>query len=207
MSCDQRERVQLHLDGELAGEERRRFLDHVSGCAECAAELALYERVFAMARAVPLFDPPERVTHRVLARVLPSRMRRRAWIRRAGFAYAGVLAVVMAAAVAWALDPRSLALLSSLGATASHRLIQMAVFALNSGSSALLQVATGWGLVSETGARLAPVGRALAGAIGRPGIIWMLWLGALAFMALLWWMRPRRQGRGGGMRHVGVLGF
>jgi anti-sigma factor RsiW len=207
MSCDQLERVQLHLDGELAGEDRRRFLDHVSGCAECASELALYQRVVAMAHALPLLDPPDRVTDRVLARVLPSQVRRRAWIRRAGFAYAGVLAIIIAAAVAWALDPRSLALMTSLGATASHRVIQIAIFALNSGSSALLQVANGWGLLSETGARLAPVGRALASTFGRPSILWMLWIATLAFMLLLWWMRPRRHGRGGGMRHVGVLGF
>ena len=203
--CDLRDQVQLHLDGELSPADERRFLDHLPGCADCAREIALYRRVFAVAAEAPLFEPPPQLTERVLHRVLPSRRRRRAWIRGAGFAYAGMVALSLAAVIVWALQPHSLATMSSLGATASHRLIQIAIFALNSGSSALLQIASGWDFLSVTSVRLAPAFRAIVGAIGGP--ISLLWLAALGCTAVVFWLRPRRSGRGGGMRHVGVLGF
>ena len=205
--CDQRALVQAYLDGDLSESESRRFALHLSDCAACASELELYRRVFALARAVPLFDPSPLLAERVLDRVLPSRARRRAWVRRAGLAYAGAVAACLVAVGAWALHPASVAMLSSIGAIASRRLVQIAIFTLNAGSSALLDLASGWGVISEAGVRIAPFGRALATVLGRSGVGITLSLAGLACVALLWWMRPRQDRRGGRMRHVGVLGF
>jgi ferric-dicitrate binding protein FerR (iron transport regulator) len=205
--CDQHARVQDYLDGVLPEAESRRFALHLSGCAACASELELYRRVFALARAVPLLDPSPGFAERVLDRVLPSRARRRAWVRRVGLAYAAAVAACLVAVGSWALHPASIAWMSSIGAIASRRLVQLAIFTLNAGSSALLDLAGGWGLISATGVRLAPLGRALATVFGSSGVGLTLSLAGLACVALLWWMRPRRDGRGGRMRHVGVLGF
>jgi hypothetical protein len=163
--------------------------------------------VFAMMSALPLLDPPPALTERVLDRVLPSRTRRRAWIRRAGLAYAGVLAACLTTLAVWLSLPGSLTVLGAIGAIASRRVVQIALFTLNSVSSTLLDLASGWGLVSAVGARLAPLGRALAAVAQHPSVMLAIWLAALACAALVWWIRPRRPGRGGRMRHVAVLAF
>ena len=205
--CAQRDQLQDYVDRELAAPEALRFEEHLAGCAACAADLELFQKVSALAESLPLFDPPASLTERVLDRVLPSRARRRAFIRRAGLAYAGALAACLATLGALALQPGSLTLLSALGVTASRRLVQIAVFTVNAGSSTLLDLVSGWGLVSSAGARLAPFGRAIATVFGRPSVSLTLWLAAVACAALIWWMRPRRDRQGGRMRHVGVLGF
>ena len=205
--CAQRENLQAFLDRELPDAEARGLVAHLAGCPACAQELEVFRRVMALADSLPLLEPPDSLTERVLDRVLPSRSRRRALIRRAGLAYAGVLAACLAGLGLWAIEPGSQALMSTLGATASRRLVQIAIFTVNAGSSALLDLVSGWGLVSSTGARLAPFGRALATVFGRPSVSLTLWLAALACAALIWWMRPRRDRRGGRIRHVGVLGF
>ena len=207
MSCVHHEQLQAYLDRELPELEVRRFEDHLAGCPSCTAELALFRRVFELAGSLPLLEPPASLTSRVLDRVLPARSRRRALIRRAGLAYAGTLAVCLASAAAWAIQPSSVQLLSALGVAASRRLVQIAIFTVNAGSSALLNLVSGWGLVSSAGARLAPVGRALASVFVHPSVSLTLWLAALACAVLIWWMRPRRDRRGGRIRHVGVLGF
>ena len=55
------ERIDAFLDDELDASERARFLEHVSGCAHCADELALAGRVLSELRSLPAFDAPEHV--------------------------------------------------------------------------------------------------------------------------------------------------
>ena len=79
--CIHQKRVQAFLDGDLSADEARAFRDHLAGCADCAAELATYRRVFALLDEAPLAEPAPALGERVLAHVLPSRQRRRARLR------------------------------------------------------------------------------------------------------------------------------
>ena len=203
--CLDRPDLQAYLDHDLPESEARRFERHLATCSECAADLELFRRVFALASSLPLLDPPPGLTQRVRERVLPSRSRRRAWIRRAGLAYAGAVAACLAGFVYWAMHPAAQVMISALAGTAARRLTQIAIFTLNAGTSTLLGIMNGWGLLSTAGARIAPIGRVVAAVFEHPSVSLTLWLAALACAALLWWMRGR--GRGGRMRHVGVLGF
>ena len=205
--CEQRDALHDYIDGLLNETAARRFAAHLAGCPSCTADLAAVRRVIASLESLPLLDPPARVTERVLDRVLPSRARRRAWVRRAGLAYAGVLAACLLGVAVWAMQPGSLTILSTLGVTASRRLVQIMMFTLNAGSSTVLHLATGWGFLANAGSNLAPLGRAFGSLLVRPSVGLTVWLAATACAALLWWMRPRRHDGNGGMRHVGVLGF
>ena len=205
--CEQRDALHDYVDDLLNEADSRRFAAHLAGCPSCSADVAAVRRVIARLDSMSLIDPPERVTERVLDRVLPSRARRRAWVRRAGLVYAGVLAACLAGVVVWAMQPDTMPILSALGVTASRRLVQITMFTLNAGSSAVLHVASGWGFLAATGSNLAPLGRAIGSLLVRSSVGLTLWLAATACAALLWWMRPRRHDGNGGMRHVGVLGF
>jgi predicted anti-sigma-YlaC factor YlaD len=205
--CEHRDALHDYVDGLLKPAESRRFEGHLATCASCTGDVALVRRVIASLESLPLIEPPLRVTEHVLDRVLPSRQRRRAWVRRASWAYAGVLAACLIGVALWAMQPGSLPILSTIGGTASRRVVQIMMFTLNAGSSTVLHLASSWGFLAAAGNNLAPLGRAIGSLLIRPSVGVTLWLAATACAALLWWMRPRRHDGNGGMRHVGVLGF
>ncbi len=58
--------IELYLDEELQGEERRQFEAHVAECAECWARLEHEQRLMALlAHARPLYDVPESVRRHI----------------------------------------------------------------------------------------------------------------------------------------------
>ncbi len=59
------------LDGELAPADRLAAEAHLATCEACAAELAVFRRVFGGLEALPTWDPGPAFTDRVMAAVLP----------------------------------------------------------------------------------------------------------------------------------------
>jgi len=84
--------IQLYLDEELQGEERRHFEAHVAACAECRAHLERERRFMALlARARPLYPVPESVRARVeQVRARTLRPSRPAWRWALGLAIVSV---------------------------------------------------------------------------------------------------------------------
>ena len=205
--CFRLETVQTYLDGELEASAAERFREHLAGCGECAAELALYTRVFTALNKAPTWDPGEALTERVMDRVLPSRQRRRRWVHAAGWAYGTLLGGSLAAFALWLFRPGTIGEISTLSAAASHSLVRLTVFTLNAAAFAVLTVVNGWSALNAAGAHFAPFGRALTTLFANRAVGMALLPAALACALVLWWMlRPR--GRGArGARHVGVLGF
>jgi anti-sigma factor RsiW len=205
--CSQLKTIQAYLDGELDPGAAERFGEHLAGCAQCAAELALYTRVFAALDTAPTWDPGEALTERVMDRVLPSRQRRRRWVQAAGWAYGTLLGTSLAAFAIWLFRPGTIGQISALSAAASHSLVRLTVFTLNAAAFAVLNVVNGWSALNAAGAHFAPFGRALTTLFANRAVGIALLPAALACALVLWWMmRPR--GRGArGARHVGVLGF
>src|SRR6266487_2554209 len=128
--CPETDRVQDFLDGELRPLEANAFRSHLASCVECAAELAMYRRVFAAIESAATWDPGPALTERVLARVLPSRVRRR-WMRTLGVGYAAALAATAAGIAAIANLPSARDVIVSLSAAASRGLVQGLVVAIN----------------------------------------------------------------------------
>lgn len=205
--CSQLETIQAYLDGELDPVAARRYGEHLAGCAECAAEMALYARVFTALDTAPTWDPGEALTERVMDRVLPSRQRRRRWVQAAGWAYGTLVGASLAAFAIWLFRPGTIGQIGALSAAASHSLVRLTVFTLNAAAFAVLNVVNGWSALNAAGAHFAPFGRALATLFANRAVGIALLPAALACALVLWWMmRPR--GRGArGARHVGVLGF
>jgi len=206
--CDWNERLQLHLDGELDPAAESEFRRHLLGCAECAAELALYERVFASLAAVPLPEPSPQLTHRILERVLPSEVRRR-WLRALGWGYGLAAAGSAAAAMALLVHPAPRAWLGALGVEASQRVAQATVFVVDALALAMVHMAGGWTLLNDVGLRLSPVFRAITTLLARPGVDVTLGLATLASAVLIWWLRPREMRAGRRVpreiEHAGLL--
>lgn len=205
--CTQRERLHDFLDGELPQAVAQAFAGHLDSCASCRADVSAYRRLHSVLASASLIEPPARVTERVLEAVLPSRQRRRVRLRQVGLAYAGALAACLTVLGLWLARPGTVSLLTLIGATASRRLIQLCVFTVNSASTVLLNLASGWGLLASIGTYLAPFGRALATAFGQLGVGLALAPAALACAALLWWLRSRRGETNGRIGNVSLLGF
>ena len=205
--CSERQRVQDYLDRALEPGAAAAFRAHVADCAGCAAELALYRRVFGALAATPTWDPGLALTERVLARVLPSRLKRRRRLVALGWGYAGALATVLAAVGLWGSRPGSARARAALSGEATRRRLHTGVFVLNSLTHAALRLAEGWGLLAAAGARFSPVQRAFVAILSEPAVALTLWAATGVCAAVLWWMRPRSQPGAGGTRHVGVLGF
>src|SRR5258706_12633206 len=96
--CPEGPRVQDYLDRALEPGAVQAFRAHLATCASCAAELALYRRVFDALAATPTWDPGPALTERVLTAVLPSRVRRHRRLFALGWGYAGALAATLTAA-------------------------------------------------------------------------------------------------------------
>ena len=209
--CPESARIQDLLDGELPPDQESALRRHALSCETCTEELVRYERLFAMLSAVALLDPGPALTERILRRVLPSEVRRR-WVRALGWGY-GLSTVGSVAGVALLLlTPESRTVLTALGATASHRVAQAAVFVLDTLAFATVRLATGWGMLDGLVSRLSPLARAVGGLLARPGVDLVLLTATLASGLLLWWLRPRelnarRVRAGRGIDHVGLLGF
>ena len=205
--CSQTVLVQDFLDGELRPREALAYRTHLAGCAECAAEVAAFQRVYSTLAGVPLPTPAVGLTDRILTRVLPSRRRARRLVAL-GWSYAAALAACVGAVVLWwALDPGRHALVTMLPAEASRRLLGVGLFVLNALGSSAVRLADSWGWAHAIGVRLAPLVRALGAVLGQPGIGLTVWAAAAVCAALLWWMRPRPAPAAREVRHVSVLGF
>jgi predicted anti-sigma-YlaC factor YlaD len=204
--CRQSERVQDYLDRALDAAAEERFQAHLEGCAACAGELAAYMRVFSALDDAPLADPGPRFAERVLAQVLPSRVRRRR-MAAAGAAYAGALAVSLAGLAALFGMPAGRALVEGASGDVSRRLVHFGVFLLNAIEFAVLRMADGWIVVDTVAERFAPFARALNALLSQPAIALTLWAAVVGTVVVLWWMRPRFGRDRGGARHVGLLGF
>ncbi len=204
--CPESEHVQDYLDGVLEPVETRRLRAHLVGCAQCAAELAHYARVFASLDRLPAFDPGPALTERVLARVLPSRVRRR-WVKTLTWGYGLAASATLAAVVLWALQPRPLAALGALSAAASHRLVQVTTFVLEAASFTVVRLAQGWGLLAAAASKFAPVSRALGSVLSHRAFESTLLAAVVACALVLWWMRSREWRSGSGSPHVVVVEF
>ena len=202
-SCTESERVQDYLDDALAPDEIAAFRDHLQDCAECAAELTAWTRVFHTLDATPLLDPGPSLTERVLAVVVPSRIRRR-WLRTVGWTYAGSLAASVAAAAMAANLPGTRIWLDTASTEASRHAVQLAVFVLNALAFATLGIANGWGALALLASRIAPLPRALGSLLQHPPVEVALWAAAVICVALLWWLHGRERS---GSRPIDPLGL
>ncbi len=205
-TCTHHSRAQAFLDGDLPVDEARAFREHLAGCAGCVAELAAYRRVFALLDEAPLAVPRIELTERVLARVLPSRVRQRR-LRAFGWSYAGALSACLAGGVTWAMQPAGQAALSMLTAEASRRLFDVTKFVVQSASFGLVHLASGSHAMIRLLEPLAPLGRALGAVLGQTSILATLVAAVAVCAAMLWWLRPRDGRPSREIRHVGVLGF
>src|SRR5258705_10957381 len=136
--CPEGPRVQDYLDRALEPGAARTFRAHLVTCASCAAELALYRRVFDALAATPSWDPGPALTECVLARVLPSQVRRHRRLVALGWGYAGALAGVLAAVGVWSSRPAAGHALESLSGEASRRPVPTGGFPPKSPPPALL---------------------------------------------------------------------
>lgn len=198
--------LQDYLEELLPESERRAFEAHLAACPRCAVERVRLERLFDALDAMPLEAPSPAMAERVLDRVLPARTRRR-WIQRLGLGYAGALAASVGGVALWITQPSGHAFLGWLAAAASSRVLHSLVFVVNELAFLALRVAGGWSAVTSLHARVNPLVR-VALMLANHSVLPLLLAASVATcLALLWWMRPRRDSSGKGMRHVGVLGF
>ena len=204
-SCPETRRVQDYLDRVLEPAEEAAFRDHARDCPTCAAELALYRRVFEALATSPAWAPRPALAERILDRVLPSRLRRRRRLAAFGWSYGASLAAVLAVAAAWSVRPDTVRALESLSGEASRRVLQVGVFLLNSLTHGALRFAEGSRLIGAAIERLLPVQRALATLLSQPAVAVTLWAAVLVCAGVLWWirLRPAR----GEVRRVGMLVF
>lgn len=204
-TCGHELQIQDYLDHALGEREAMEFRAHLAHCPGCAAEMAMYSRVFESLDGARLFDPRPALTERILDQVAPSRVRRRRWVRAVGWGYVGGMLGSLAALGVWIAQPGTLHAIALISATASHRLVQLLVFLVNALSFAALAVVGGWNILHGTVSWLVTFGRAFLEVLGHPSVALALWPATGACLGVLWWMRARGRARGG--RHVGVLGF
>ncbi len=205
--CAESDRVQDWLDGLLAPDEALRFRAHLDRCPDCAAEVALFRRVFEALEGAPLLEPRARLERRILERVLPSRARRRRRLAALGWGYAAALAACGLVIGALAALPGWKPLLEAVSVEASRRLVGVGLVLLNGLGASVLRLAEGWAWARAAAGPLASLARALGAVLSLPAIGLTLWAAAAACAALLWWLRPYAGRAAKEARHVGVLGF
>lgn len=95
-TCEQIRELLPELSlGTLGGEDRARALDHVRGCADCSAELAMLSRVAdGLLTLAPQQEPPEGFEERVMAQLRRERPRHRLQRIVALAAAAAIVAVI-----------------------------------------------------------------------------------------------------------------
>ena len=95
MDCSRvRRLLEEYFEGTLPARRREEVAAHLSGCAECAAELGQIEKVAAALAAAPLVEPRAELLRAITTRaaVLPGPAARRALV--GGWRRLGVLAAV-----------------------------------------------------------------------------------------------------------------
>src|SRR5690606_8606615 len=100
--CDQGAFVQDFLDGDLPPDRAAAFRAHLAVCPDCAAAADSFRRLIAALEQEPLDVPRPELTGRILAHVLPSRVRRRR-LAALGIGYAAGLVVTGAGVALWLL--------------------------------------------------------------------------------------------------------
>lgn len=204
--CPRSGEIQDYLDGELSEHESLALRRHAEACAECAGEIATYSRMFRVLERQVVYAAPPALTERVLDQVLPSRIRRR-WVATVGWSYAAAFAVCLVTVAVLLAQPDSRTVLAGWSGELSSRLVHAIAFVLNTVSFAVVNLASGWGMVAALGARLAPLGRAMGILLANPAVLVSLAMAAAAFAALLWWLKPKGKHANQEARHVGVLVF
>lgn len=202
--CEQSIRIQDFLDGELPAGEAAAFRAHLAACPRCATELDSFRRLVAALECEPLEIPRPELTGRILARVLPSRLRRRR-LAALGLGYAASVAVTGAAL--WALRAFGGGVLGALPAWLSRHLLRGALSALDALGASAVNLATGLGWLEAVAQRLDPLSRAFVVLITDPRVAPAVWAAVTVCAVLLWWMRPRRTSGVGEVRHVGITVF
>ncbi len=203
--CHAAAQLQDFLDGLLPDPERAEFQAHLAGCAHCAAELALYRRVFRELESLPLLEPSVGLEARILARVLPQA--RPAWVRRIGFAYAASVIVTLAGLASATLLPVPRAFLQLTLAAGLRSAVSVLLFVLDAFNATALRVVDVFGALAAVVSRVAPFARMVAGPLAHPAVLLTVWGALLACALVLWWMRPRDGRSVRGIRHVGLLGL
>lgn len=203
--CHASAQIQDFLDGLLPDVERAAFQAHLAGCPQCAADLAVYRRVFGELDALPLLEPSASLEARILAAVLPKRQP--AWVRRVGFAYAASLLVSLAGLAGAALLPVPRAFLHALVAAGLRSAVSVLLFVLDALNSTALRMVDALGAFDGAVTRVTPLARTLAGSLAQPQVLYPLWGALLACAVVLWWLRPRDGRSVRGVRNVGLLGL
>jgi len=203
--CHASAQIQDFLDGLLPAAERAGFEAHLAGCPHCAADLAIYRRVFGELESLPLLEPSASLEARILAEVLPKAQP--AWVRRLGFAYAASLFVSLAGLAGAALLPAPRAFLQALVAAGLRSAVSVLLFVLDAFNATALRVVDAFGALDGVVTRVAPFARMVAGSLAHPAVMYPFWGALLACAVVLWWLRPREGRSVRGIRHVGILGL
>ena len=203
--CHASHQLQDFLDGLLPDGERVGFQAHLVNCPQCAADLAIYRRVFRELESLPLLETSASLEARILAHVLPKAQP--VWVRRLGFAYAASLIVSLAGLAGAALLPAPRAFLQTLVATGLRSAVSVSLFVLDALNATALRVVDAMGALDGAVTRIAPFARMVAGSLSHPAVMFPLWGALLACAVVLWWLRPREGRSVRGIRHVGMLGI
>lgn len=202
------ERIHDLLDGLVPKAEAERLRRHLAGCADCRAEMMTFQRVFGSLERLPLAVVRPELTERILARVLPSRRRRRHRVAVIGWSYAACLAACAGLAGGIAAQPAARAFVEHTAGGVSHRVVEGLSFITHLTAVAVLGVAGGLDALAATGERFAPIGRALNAVLTTPSFAAALLTALAVSSALLWWLRPATvRRRRSGSTDIGILGF
>lgn len=90
------ELISAYLDGELHGRELAKFLEHLTTCGRCTAELEEIQDVRRAVRSLPVLELPEGIVPEADREVVPMRRNKGLWV---GVAAAVVAAVIAVAAI------------------------------------------------------------------------------------------------------------
>jgi len=204
VDCPGTGRLQDFLEALLPDDEMAALAAHVADCLHCLAEQARFERLFGALDELPLEAPSPALAERVLDQVLPARRWVR-WSKRLGIGYAAALAGSLGTAGVLAMQPSGRTFLAWVASAAPSRLLDVARFLVDAVAFVAIRLSSGWGLVSNAGAHVSPLGRALLATIDQPVVQACAAASAVSCVAVLLWLKSRRSR--GGMPHVGLLGF
>jgi len=202
------ERIQDFLDGLVPAAEAERLRRHFAGCTDCRHEMETFRRVFGSLERLPLAAVRPELTDRILARVLPSRRRRRHRVAVIGWSYAACVAACAGLVGGIAAQPAARAFVEHAAGNVSHRVVEGLSFITHLAAVTVLGVAGGLNIMAATGERFAPIGRALNAVLTTPSFAAALLTALAASAALLWWLRPATVRRGrSGSTDIGILGL